>query len=199
MHEAQSKHLLFLFFTGPKHNPLFLIHTLPPSFHVCLQPPHASHYITALTCFVRRTAASPWALSFKPAIYISKVKIRNSFLCLSLWCFVLWDSSDARNKRWLDQNRKKDSCCHFHFCITQPAEILVVCCVSSGLKVDLALCCWGMKQWFLMLVRNNFYWDTCVFLPPVSSAYQLIDSSERLAAECEGNTGAVWPDVHFPN
>lgn len=77
----------------------------PPPLPNYSLPASPLPYITALTC-LHEELQCPQSLHFRPAIYISKVNIRSSFLCLSLWCFVLRDS-DARNKRLLDQSRTK--------------------------------------------------------------------------------------------
>lgn len=154
MHEAQSKHLLFLFFIGPKHNPPPLIHILPPP-HPHLSSASPLPYITAWTCR-HEELQHPRTLSCEAAICISKVNIRNSFFWLSPWCFVLWDPSDARNKILLDQNRKKGFRCHFHFCITQPAVIVVV----------LFFAVWGALghgNIILLLRANNWVTKTVVF------------------------------------
>lgn len=145
-HEAQSKHSLFLFLIGPKQPP-----PTTTTFILSLS-------ITLYHCFnllIWRAAASPGHSASSWLFTFQKLTSEMVF-CVSLWGFVLWDSSDARNKGLLDQKRKKDSCCHFHFCITQLAGMVVVSLVLCSLgcfqclKIDLTPCCWSTAQWFLI-------------------------------------------------
>lgn len=53
---------------------------------------------------------------------------------------MLWDSSDARHKELCDQKRKKGLCCHFQFCITHLAVIVVARDVCSVWRLTLLWC-----------------------------------------------------------
>lgn len=137
------------------------------------QPPSSSSFIPSQPCIAALTCLQEELLqlqascySSKPDIYISKVNIRSSFLCLSLWCFVLWDSSDARNKKTVGSEQEERlvlslsllyyTACSGSGCLSCS---FAVWDVSSGLKLTL-LCVvvgvWNSVFWFIP--RFNACW-----------------------------------------
>lgn len=95
----------------------------PPSTHYSLAFSIALfHFLNLLT---QRAAVSPARDSASSLLFTFQKLTSEIVFCITLWGFVLRDSSDARHKELCDQKRKKVSCCHFQFCITHLAVIVV--------------------------------------------------------------------------
>lgn len=140
MHQAQSKNSLPPPSVVPNTSTPPTTTTFIPSLSIALY-----HCCNLLIC---RAAESPGHSASSQLFTFQKLTSEIVF-CFPGWGFVLGDSSDARNKGLLDQKRKKGLCCHFHFCIAQPAGILVVClffALWDVLKIDLVLCCFRTTE-----------------------------------------------------
>ena len=66
---------------------------------LCLQPSHRLELYHCLNLFMWGAAASPGRSASSQLFTFQKKTSEHSFSGFSLWCFVHWDSSDARNKR----------------------------------------------------------------------------------------------------
>lgn len=129
MHEAQSKYLVFLLCSGPKHNPPPLSISCP--HHICPQPPRCFISVPypayVKSCSVPGCSASNQLFTFQ--------KLTSEIVLRAFPIGALSAETHLMPEiRLLDQNRKKGLCCHFHFCITQPAVMVFVCLVLCSLR-----------------------------------------------------------------
>lgn len=125
------------------------LNTLVSSLSIALY-----HFLNLLT---RRAAVSPARDSISSLLFTFQTLTSEIVFCITLRGFVLWDSSDSRHKELCDQKRKKGLCCHFQFCITHLAVIVVARDVCSVWRLTLLWCCWEVF-FLLFLIATVTAW-----------------------------------------